>query len=144
MNFVLNNKEVSFIKFCDYVEITKSVSSKYTRSKVRKAMPKGFEYIIDELLYLQGEDERLIKELQIINSRLLIYYLNGEVGEIENIKEINVFDYRFRRKYFFGIEGTFLSYTEDMAIKYNLDKNLSSATLGSTMIKRRVLEKEDF
>lgn len=39
------------------IEVTKSVSSKYTRSKVRKAMPKGFEYIIDELLYLQGEDE---------------------------------------------------------------------------------------
>ena len=30
------------------------VSSKYTRSKVRKAMPKGFDYIIDELLHLQG------------------------------------------------------------------------------------------
>lgn len=38
------------------IEVTKSVSSKYTRSKVRKAMPKGFDYIIDELLHLQGED----------------------------------------------------------------------------------------
>lgn len=39
------------------IEVTKSVSSKYTRSKVRKAMPKGFDYIIDELLHLQGEDK---------------------------------------------------------------------------------------
>ena len=38
------------------LEVTKAVSSKYTRSKVRKAMPKGFDYIIDELLHRQCED----------------------------------------------------------------------------------------
>ena len=38
------------------IEVTRAVSSKYTRSKVRKAMPKGFDYIIDELLYRQGND----------------------------------------------------------------------------------------
>ena len=32
------------------VEVGKLVASKYTRSKVRKALPAGFEYIIDELL----------------------------------------------------------------------------------------------
>ena len=37
------------------IEISRKVSSKYTRSKVRKALPKGFDYIIDELLHLQGE-----------------------------------------------------------------------------------------
>lgn len=36
------------------IEVAREVSSKYTRSKVRKAMPKGFDYIIDELLHLQG------------------------------------------------------------------------------------------
>lgn len=35
------------------IEIGKSVSSKYTRSKVRKALPEGFDYIIDELLHMQ-------------------------------------------------------------------------------------------
>lgn len=39
------------------IEVTRAVSSKYTRSKVRKAMPKGFDYIIDELLHSQGEDK---------------------------------------------------------------------------------------
>ena len=51
------------------IQVTKAVSSKYTRSKVRKAMPKGFDYIIDELLHLQGDDGN--KELyynQIIDS----------------------------------------------------------------------------
>lgn len=32
-------------------EVSKLISSKYTRSKVRKAMPKEFEYVIDELLH---------------------------------------------------------------------------------------------
>ena len=31
------------------IEVAREVSSKYTRSKVRKAMPRGFEYIIDML-----------------------------------------------------------------------------------------------
>ena len=33
------------------IEIARVLSSKYTRSKVRKAMPKEFGYIIDELLH---------------------------------------------------------------------------------------------
>lgn len=33
------------------IEICRLASSKYTRSKVRKALPKDFEYIIDELLH---------------------------------------------------------------------------------------------
>lgn len=37
------------------VQITKHVSSKYTRSKVRKALPKGFAYIIEELITEKAE-----------------------------------------------------------------------------------------
>lgn len=33
------------------MEICRLVASKYTRSKVREALPKGYEYIIDELLH---------------------------------------------------------------------------------------------
>jgi fructose-1,6-bisphosphatase-3 len=36
------------------VKVCRSVSSKYTRSKVRKALPKDFAYVIEELLH---EDE---------------------------------------------------------------------------------------
>ena len=39
------------------VQITKKVASKYTRSKVRKKMPKEFAYIIDELLHVDYSDE---------------------------------------------------------------------------------------
>ncbi len=34
------------------IELCKNASSKYTRSKVRKALPKNFDYIIDELLHI--------------------------------------------------------------------------------------------
>ena len=39
------------------VKVCKRASTKYTRSKVRKAMPKDFEYIIQELLYERNEEE---------------------------------------------------------------------------------------
>lgn len=41
------------------VKVCQSVSSKYTRSKVRKALPKEFAYIIEELLHeLPSEDDK--------------------------------------------------------------------------------------
>ena len=40
------------------VEVAKNVSSKYTRSKVRKAITNGFEYVIDELLNSQAGNEK--------------------------------------------------------------------------------------
>ena len=39
------------------IDVARAVSSKYTRSKVRKAMPKNFDYIIDELLHSQNDNE---------------------------------------------------------------------------------------
>lgn len=44
------------------VEVTKKVSSKYTRSKVRKAIKSDFEYIIDELLHAQVNNDEKDKE----------------------------------------------------------------------------------
>ena len=38
------------------IEVCQSVSSKYTRSKVRKALPKEFSYIIEELLHESPSD----------------------------------------------------------------------------------------
>lgn len=38
------------------VELSRSVASKYTRDKVRQALPQDFRYIIDELLHTSGEE----------------------------------------------------------------------------------------
>ncbi len=54
------------------IEIAKLLSSKYTRSKVRKAMPKEFAYIIDELLHVQRDedDNQLFYHKKIIDTIL--------------------------------------------------------------------------
>lgn len=39
------------------IELAKVLSSKYTRSKVRKALPPEFSYIIDELLHAQPDED---------------------------------------------------------------------------------------
>lgn len=39
------------------IQVAKMLSSKYTRSKVRKAMPKAYAYILDELLHAQPDED---------------------------------------------------------------------------------------
>lgn len=51
------------------VEICKEVSSKYTRSKVRKKMPREFAYIIDELIHVDyNDDNKRVYYGEIIHS----------------------------------------------------------------------------
>ena len=40
------------------VKVVRSVSSKYTRSKVRKALPRSYAYIIEELLHETPDDHK--------------------------------------------------------------------------------------
>lgn len=68
------------------LEISREVSSKYTRSKVRKALPKGFDYIIDELLHLQGEGadkEQYYK--QIIETIIDLNRADGFIVALSNL-----------------------------------------------------------
>jgi len=58
-------------------KVARAAASKYTRSKVRKAMPKDFEYIIDELLNESGEDKE--------------EYFEGIINSIINIDRGDVF-----------------------------------------------------
>jgi fructose-1,6-bisphosphatase-3 len=50
------------------IEVCKYVSTKYTRSKVRKKLPKDLEYIIDELLHADDEVNKENYYREIINS----------------------------------------------------------------------------
>lgn len=66
-----NNEMEEFYRITLYrlIEICKVVSSKYSRSKVRKAMPREYEYIIDELLHAnQNTDDKEFYYNQIINT----------------------------------------------------------------------------
>ena len=61
------------------IEITKKVSSKYTRSKVRKAITTGFKYVIDELLNSPKESEDKEK------------YYNAIIKTIINLNQADAF-----------------------------------------------------
>ncbi len=56
-NINANMDEYYKIMLYRLIDVARAVSSKYTRSKVRKAMPKNFDYIIDELLHSQNDSE---------------------------------------------------------------------------------------
>jgi len=60
------------------VQVCRWVSIKYTRSKVRSAMPAGFEHIIDELLHARDEAGKREHYKTIINSVIAI----GQAGEV--------------------------------------------------------------
>ena len=65
-NEIKNLDEWYSITLYRLIQVARKVSSKYTRSKVRKAMNKGFDYIIDELLHSQGDEQdkdRYYKEI---------------------------------------------------------------------------------
>ena len=47
------------------VKVCQNVSSKYTRSKVRKAMPEAFGYILDELLHTNYDEENKLSLIHI-------------------------------------------------------------------------------
>lgn len=61
------------------IQVCRVVSSKYTRSKVRKALPKDFAYIIEELLH---EQERGVDTQE---------YYDGIIDTIIHIKRANAF-----------------------------------------------------
>lgn len=50
------------------IELCKMVASKYTRSKVRKALPYDFRYIIDELLHADNNIDKFEYNSQIIET----------------------------------------------------------------------------
>lgn len=65
--------EADFERWCKesilrLILICKSVSTKYTRSKVRKRLPKEFAYVLDELLHADDEANKGNYYGQIINS----------------------------------------------------------------------------
>ncbi len=66
------------------IYLAKKLSSKYTRSKVRKAMPQEYAYILDELLHAQtDEDDNQQKYHEMIVETLLtIKNGNGFIGAL--------------------------------------------------------------
>ncbi len=60
------------------IELARVLSSKYTRSKVRKALPADFAYIIDELIHVQKDedDNQVVYHQKIMDTILMLH--NGD------------------------------------------------------------------
>ncbi len=80
------NKEWYILTLYRLVELCRTVASKYTRSKVRKAMDKDFSYIIEELLHsVDGERDKHEYYSQIINSIIDIDMADDFIVAISNL-----------------------------------------------------------
>ena len=67
-----NNEEWYRVILGELIEIARLLSSKYTRSKVRKAMPDEYAYILDELIHVRkDEDDNQVAYHQNIIDTLL-------------------------------------------------------------------------
>ncbi len=68
------------------IDVAREITSKYTRSKVRKALSSGFDYIIDELLHLQGDTKNKEKYYsQIIKSIVDLQRADEFIVAISNL-----------------------------------------------------------
>lgn len=88
-----DNREWYLITLNRLIELTSLLSSKYTRSKVRKALPKQFGYIIDELLHSKDSKDNNIKAY---HGNILYTIINIDNGDafikelVELIKRLAV------------------------------------------------------
>ena len=67
------------------IEVCKAVSAKYTRSKVRKALPADFAYIIDELLHADSGEHKENYYTQIISSIIDLGRADAFIIAISNV-----------------------------------------------------------
>ena len=65
------------------IDIARLLSSKYTRSKVRKAMPKEYAYILDELIHVQKDED----DNQVVYHRNILDTLL-ELGNADEFIEV--------------------------------------------------------
>ena len=76
------------------MEVCQVSASKYTRSKVRKALPRDFEYIIDELLHSNGSDHNKDRYYeQIIRTIIEIDRADAFIVAIANLIQRLVIDH---------------------------------------------------
>lgn len=88
----LNTKEWYIITINRLIKVCRMVAAKYTKSKVRKALPANFAYIIEELLYHSYDDRnKSYYYVNIINTIIEIGRADAVIAAICNtIKKLVV------------------------------------------------------
>lgn len=105
--------ENNIIYFSDYIEIITDTYETILYSPI---------YSSELGLYLSKEDDRPIKEILLIDSKLTIHYLDGEEKEINKMAmSIMVEENLFRKRMKNTISGNLFKYDKKDALIYNLD-----------------------
>ena len=104
----------------------------------------GFKYIFNVIfgkeyyIYLEFEDISYVSRIHIVDSKMILFYLDGGVREFDDIiKSVRVVDNRDRKRHNINVEGNILKYNEEMAEKYNLPRNRVEKEYSSHYIKKR-------
>lgn len=64
-------------RLSELIELTKFCSTKYTRSKLRKALPESFSYLLEELLYrTDAEENKAQYDAAIVNKLIQLGQIN--------------------------------------------------------------------
>ena len=74
------------------VEVCRLSASKYTRSKVRKALPQGFAYIIDELLHAIETEDKLRYNNELIHTIIETEQADTMIVALSNLIQRLVID----------------------------------------------------
>ncbi len=79
-------------------------------------------YSMELGLYLSTEDDKPIKQIVLLNSKLTVYYVDGMIRQSQNsVLSILVDDKFFKRRIKTGILGDLFKYSYDDATFYGLD-----------------------
>lgn len=105
--------EKEFVFSSDYIEITTKEYDSIIYTPI---------YSENKGLYLYTEDEKPIKNIMLINSGLIINYLDGENRLMDNIvMSITIDDKSFKRRMNEGISGSLFKYSVIDAHFYELE-----------------------
>lgn len=112
-----------------YIEVTNVKDFKYTFNVIL-----GNEYGI----FLEFEDISHVSRIRIVDSKMILLFLDGSVREFDDIiNSVRVVDNKDRKRHGINIEGNILRYNEEMAEKYNLDRNKAERDYSSNYAMKR-------
>lgn len=118
MNIKLN--ENSEIHFSDYVEIV-AINDDSLIFSLYYSKNTGFCLLVEDIDSYEENNHKKISELTILDDLIKVVDINGEESYLNiRIKDVNVYNGNKR-----NIEGNLLKYNNEIAEKYNLNKEFA-------------------
>lgn len=115
MEKTINLSDTKEVKFNDNIEVT------FFGDDIESTIY-NITYNSNEGFGLKSEEDGFVKHLIIDDTRLMLYYPDGNtVTKDKKVRTIKVNDQRFKKNAIYPVEGRLLLYNGKMAQLYNLD-----------------------